>query len=236
MSSPARVAVLASGGGSNLQALLDRFNHRGSTVARVELVIASRPLIGALQRAERFAVPSTVLPPGDLGAERFAAELLSLLDHHSIDIVVLAGYLSLVPDRVVARYSGRMINIHPALLPGFGGKGLYGDRVHTAVLAAGVTVTGATVHLVDEVYDRGRILGQWPVPVLEGDTVASLAARVLRVEHLLLPQVVEALAVGAMPRAAPGAEHFALSAASSPDPDQIASLIRVPVPSSAPAS
>jgi phosphoribosylglycinamide formyltransferase/phosphoribosylglycinamide formyltransferase-1 len=99
---------------------------------------------------------------------------------------------------VVHRYAGRIINVHPALLPGFGGPGMYGARVHEAVLAAGVTVTGVTVHFVDEEYDRGTIIAQWPVPVLQGDDARSLAARVLRVEHLLYPRVVDAVAGGAV--------------------------------------
>ena len=107
---------------------------------------------------------------------------------------MLAGWLQLVPSEVVARYHGRMVNVHPALLPAFGGKGMYGKRVHQAVIAAGARVSGATVHLVDERYDEGAILAQWPVPVLPGDTPETLAARVLAVEHRILPLAVEALA------------------------------------------
>jgi phosphoribosylglycinamide formyltransferase/phosphoribosylglycinamide formyltransferase-1 len=110
--------------------------------------------------------------------------------------VVLAGYLRRIPDEVVRRYADRMINVHPALLPSFGGAGMYGMRVHEAVLASGATVTGVTAHFVDEEYDRGPIIAQWPVPVLNGDDSATLAARVLRVEHLLYPRVVDAVAGG----------------------------------------
>ena len=119
-----------------------------------------------------------------------------LLAVHDVGLVALAGYLRYVPATVVTRYAGRIVNVHPSLLPAFGGPGMYGGRVHDAVLTAGVTVTGATVHFVDEVYDRGRIIAQWPVPVLAGDDRASLAARVLRLEHLLYPRVVDALAGG----------------------------------------
>jgi folate-dependent phosphoribosylglycinamide formyltransferase PurN len=115
-----------------------------------------------------------------------------------VELVVLAGYLSLVPAEVTERYAGRMLNVHPALLPSFGGHGLYGARVHRAVLAAGARVSGATVHFVDAHYDRGPIVAQWPVPVLADDTPESLAARVLRVEHLLFPRVVDAVARGAI--------------------------------------
>jgi len=108
---------------------------------------------------------------------------------------VLAGYLKLVPAAAVARFRWRMINIHPALLPAFGGPGMYGPRVHEAVLASGAALSGATVHYVDEQYDRGPIIAQWPVPVRPDDTAAALAARVLAAEHQLLPRVVRALAV-----------------------------------------
>ena len=125
--------------------------------------------------------------------------LLKRLEAGSIDLVVLAGWLRLVPAAVVHRYEGRMINIHPALLPAFGGRGMYGARVHEAVLAAGARISGATVHLVADEYDSGRILAQWPVPVLRGDTPAELAARVLQAEHRILPAVVAALARGEDP-------------------------------------
>jgi phosphoribosylglycinamide formyltransferase 1 len=109
--------------------------------------------------------------------------------------VVLAGYLRLVPAEVVRTYAGRIVNVHPALLPAFGGTGMYGARIHRAVLEAGVTVTGVTVHYVDEIFDHGRIIAQWPVPVLAGDTETALAERVLRVEHALYPRVVHRLAL-----------------------------------------
>ena len=204
MSVPARVAVLASGGGTNLQALIDRFNPAPAPAARVELVVASRAGIGALERAERAGVASIVLDAREIGAEALGARMLEVLDVHGIDLIVLAGYLQLVPLEVVERYRGRMLNIHPALLPGFGGKGMYGMRVHRAVLGSGVRVTGATVHLVDDRYDEGAIVAQWPVPVLAGDTPEALAARVLAVEHRILPLAVEALVRGEGPPSAPG--------------------------------
>ena len=198
MSEPARLAVLASGGGTNLQALLDRFHGVAEPAARVEVVVGSREGIGALRRAEAAGVPAVALSARLLGAEAFTAALLEALDRHRVEWVVLAGYLQLVPEAVVERYRGRMLNVHPALLPAFGGAWMYGLRVHQAVLASGARVSGATVHLVDERYDEGRILAQWPVPVLPGDTAETLAARVLRVEHLLLPETVESLARGAV--------------------------------------
>lgn len=182
-----RVAVLASGGGTNLQALLDTCT--GTAPAQVAVVISNNPEAGALERARRAGVATAVLRD-----HRDGSELLEVLERHGAQLVVLAGYLKLVPADVVAAYSGRMVNIHPALLPSFGGTGMYGRRVHEAVLASGATVSGPTVHVVTEEYDRGRILAQWPVPVHADDTPETLAARVLAVEHQLLPAVVLAAA------------------------------------------
>ena len=189
---PIRVAVLASGGGTNLQALLDALSD--SPLARVAVVISDRPGAGALGRARRAGVASAVLTD-----HRDAAELLAVLTGARADLVVLAGYLKLVPAAVVARFRWRMINIHPALLPAFGGPGMYGLRVHEAVVASGAAESGVTVHYVDEVYDRGPILAQARVPVRAGDTAAALAARVLEAEHRLLPQVVLELARRGIP-------------------------------------
>jgi phosphoribosylglycinamide formyltransferase 1 len=185
-----RVAVLASGGGSNLQAILDYFDALGpDRGGNVVLVASDRAGAGALDRARARGIDAVhIAHPADGEA------LLSLLEAHAANAVVLAGYLRLVPNAVVRRFRGRMVNVHPALLPSFGGPGMYGRRVHDAVLAAGARVSGATVHFVTEEYDRGAIIAQWPVPVFEEDTADALAARVLRVEHLLLPRVVELLA------------------------------------------
>lgn len=191
-----RVAVLASGGGTNLQALIDRLNAGGSAAARVELVVGSRAGIGALERAERAGIPAVVLDGRTMASGAFRDALADALDAHRIDLVVLGGWMQLVPVEVVARYHGRMVNVHPSLLPAFGGRGMYGMRVHQAVIASGVRVSGATVHFVDERYDDGTIVAQWPVPVLPGDTPEMLAARVLAVEHRILPVAVEALARG----------------------------------------
>jgi len=199
-SGPMRVGVLASGSGSNLQALLDRFNLGDDSWARVVIVVGSRPGISALDRARAAAVPVAIVPPqgpdSPVRPEADAAYLLERLEAAGVELVVLAGYLRLIPQEVVRTYRGRMINIHPALLPSFGGQGLYGRRVHEAVLATGCRVTGVTVHFVSEEYDRGPIVAQWPVPVFEDDDVPALAARVLRVEHRLLPSVVHVVARG----------------------------------------
>jgi phosphoribosylglycinamide formyltransferase-1 len=202
---PLKVAVLASGHGSNLQALLDELSDPSSP-ARIGLVISNRAAAGALERAARAGVPTATI--GEDGQD--APRLLALLAGHDIALVVLAGYLKKVPDAVVAAYRGRMLNVHPALLPTFGGAGMYGRRVHEAVLASGARVTGVTVHLVDEQYDHGAILAQWPVPVRPGDSADALAARVLAVEHRLLPAVVRAFArCGAAPACFPAGDAFA---------------------------
>lgn len=178
----ARVAVLASGGGTNLQALLDASAATAGALFRVTHVVSNRAEAGALDRARRAGAQAVVLRN-----HLDAAELLAAV--RDVDVVVLAGYLKLIPAAVVAHFRWRMINIHPALLPGFGGNGMYGLRVHAAVLASGATVTGATVHYVDEAFDRGPVIAQWPVPVRPGDSPDALASRVLAVEHRLLPAV-----------------------------------------------
>ena len=185
-----RTVVFASGGGSNFQALIDRFGDGGEGVSLAGL-IASREDAGAIGRAETAGIP-TVVAAGDREEER----LVEALRTFDPGLVVLAGYMRLVPEAIVREWWGRIVNVHPALLPAFGGRGMYGGRVHAAVLASGARVTGVTVHFVDEAYDRGPIIQQWPVPVLEGDDAATLAARVLRVEHRLLPDVVAAIAAG----------------------------------------
>jgi phosphoribosylglycinamide formyltransferase 1 len=187
-----RIAVAISGRGSNLEALLGALGP--SARAQVALVVSDRPEAAGLSRARDRRLPGEVLAHPDDGDE-----WLRLLWRFQIDLVVLAGYVKLVPAPVIAAYRGRIINIHPALLPAFGGKGMYGRRVHQAVLASGAQESGATVHLVDEVYDRGAVLAQARVPVLPGDTADTLAERVLVVEHRLLPAVVLAAAAAGRP-------------------------------------
>ena len=182
--------MLVSGRGSNLQALLDALGPADAP-GRIAVVISNRADAGALERANGAGIPTAVV-----GADgRDADAILAALRQHAAELVVLAGYLKQVPAPVVAAYRGRMLNIHPALLPAFGGPGMYGHRVHEAVLASGARLTGVTVHLVDEQFDHGPIVAQWPVPVRPGDTADTLAARVLAVEHRLLPAVVRAACV-----------------------------------------
>jgi formyltetrahydrofolate-dependent phosphoribosylglycinamide formyltransferase len=187
-----RVAVAVSGRGSNLEALLRALG--ADAPAQVVLVVSNRADAAALEHAQAHGVPAEVLPDA-----ADSADWLERLARHRVDLLVLAGYLKLVPAAVIARYRDRILNVHPALLPAFGGRGMYGHHVHEAVLASGVRETGATVHLVDEVYDRGRVLAQGRVPVLRGDTPDVLAARVLAVEHRLLPAVVLAAAAAGRP-------------------------------------
>ena len=201
-----RIAVLASGGGSNLQALLAHLDVLGSAApARVSLVVSDRAQAHALARARSRDIPTAYLPKssGDDALER-------ALDEAQADLVVLAGYLRLIPLRVVQRWRGRIINIHPALLPAFGGHGMYGHHVHEAVIAAGARVTGATVHFVDEHFDRGAIIAQWPVPVHADNTADTLAARVLQVEHRIYPWCVAAIARGDVRLGDDGLAHGAL--------------------------
>jgi len=187
-----RVAVAVSGRGSNLEALFTRLGNGDD--ARIVLVLSDRADAPALDRARDRGVAAVALKDW-----RHAGEWLAALEAESVDLLVLAGFLKLVPSEVIARYRGHIINVHPALLPAFGGKGMYGIRVHEAVLQSGAAETGCTVHLVEEEYDRGMILAQARVPVLPGDTAQLLASRVLEQEHRLLPAVVLAVARGGLP-------------------------------------
>ena len=196
-----RAAVFASGRGSNFQVLTEYasggspgVSQRGDPSAwEVVLLLTDQKEAPALERADALGVEWKVIAAGHEPAEA-AEHMLHALREAAIDMILLAGYLRLVPGEVVSEYSGRMLNLHPALLPSFGGKGMYGRRVHEAVLEAGVRLSGATVHLVDEEYDRGRILAQWPVPVILGDTPEALAKRVTDVEHRLYPAAADNLA------------------------------------------
>ncbi len=187
-----RVAVAVSGRGSNLEALFTRLGNGDE--ARVVLVLSDRPDAPALDRARERGVAALALTDW-----RSADEWLEALEAQSVELLVLAGFLKLVPSEVIARYRGRIINVHPALLPAFGGMGMYGIRVHEAVLQSGAAESGCTVHLVEEEYDRGMILAQARVPVLPGDSPQMLAARVLEQEHRLLPAVVLAAARAGLP-------------------------------------
>ena len=190
-----KVAVLVSGGGTNLQAILDAQAAGAIPHGQVSLVVASKPGVYALERAAKAGVESAVVSRRDYpSAEAFDAALLDTLQSHGIQLVVLAGFLSILGPSVIAAYPDRIVNVHPSLIPSFCGEGFYGLRVHEAALAKGVKVTGATVHLVNEVCDGGRILLQRAVDVEPGDTPEILQKRVMeQAEWKLLPAAVEML-------------------------------------------
>lgn len=192
----AKIAVFISGGGSNLQALIDA-SKAGILSGQVVLVISSKQKAFGLERAKKENIPTFVFKPKSYDSVDSAADdLFDRLKDAGVEYIATAGYLQLLPEKVVRAYRNRIVNIHPALLPKFGGKGMYGHHVHEAVLAAGEKVSGPTVHLVDEIYDNGKILEQIEVPVLPDDTPDSLAERVLKQEHRLFPRVMEKLIKG----------------------------------------
>ncbi len=198
----ARIAVLASGSGSNLQALLDHFTRLGEARSGdVVLVASNRRDAPALERGRQASIPAEPFDAAD------GTVLIELLGKYSVDMVALAGYLKLVPASVVERFRGRIVNVHPGPLPRFGGSGMYGARVHDAVIRAGASETSVTVHLVNEEFDRGAVLAQWPVPVEPDDTPARLAARVLDVEHIVYPRILDAFAA-TLARGAAGQTDF----------------------------
>ena len=192
------VAVLVSGGGTNLQALLDAEKAGKYRNARIALVVASKPGVYALERAAKAGVESVVVSRKDYAsADEFNDAMLKTLNEHDIGAVVLAGYLSMVGENVIEAYRDKILNVHPSLIPSFCGPGFYGLRVHEAALAKGVKVTGATVHLVNEQYDDGRIVLQKAVDVLPGDTPESLQRRVMeQAEWQLLPRALDMLTCG----------------------------------------
>ena len=202
---PVPVAVFASGGGTNLQALLDHEQISGSY--KVMTVVSDRKEAGALHRAEMASCDTLVISNQGRSQDEIGEEIIRHLSSWDIQVIALAGYLRLIPSIVVHAYPKRILNIHPALLPDFGGEGMYGDRVHRAVLDGGVKVTGATVHYVDEEYDTGAILAQWPVPVLPEDDVKAISARVLKVEHLLYPAVTDHVCKAVKEGIEPGPLH-----------------------------
>ena len=192
-----RVAVFVSGGGTNLQTLLDA---EGSGLLRsgeIALVISSKAGVQALERAEKAGVPAVAVPRREMSLEAFEARCVALLEEYRIDYIVLAGFLTILSEGFIRRFPNKIINVHPALLPSFGGKGFYGLRVHEAALERGVKLTGATVHFVTEVCDGGPIIAQKAVEVLPGDTPESLQKRVMeQAEWVLLPRALEMVCKG----------------------------------------
>lgn len=178
------IAVLVSGNGSNLQVIIDAVE-KGAINGQICVVISDRENAFAIQRAQKHGIQAVYISKEDL-----ETELAVQLKRYEIDLVVLAGFLSIIPIAITKEYEGRMINIHPSLIPAFCGKGFYGEKVHRAVIEYGVKLSGATVHFVDEGTDSGPIILQQAVPVVDNDTAETLAARVLEVEHDLIVKAV----------------------------------------------
>ena len=190
-----RIAVFVSGGGTNLQALIDAEQSGLIHSGRIELVIASRDGVYALERAKQAGIPSAVVARKGCTQAEFEARILEKLAAYRIDMIVLAGFMSILSADFTRRYPERILNVHPALIPSFCGKGYYGLKVHEAALSYGVKVTGATVHYVNEVPDGGQILLQKAVEILPGDTPEILQRRVMeQAEWILLPQATEMVA------------------------------------------
>ena len=189
----ARIAVLVSGGGTNLQALIDAQKNGVLRSGEIVLVISNNAIAYALTRAKEAGIEALTITKKDCGGQdAFEDAMLEALKARSIDLIVLAGFMSILSPRFVSQYVRRIINVHPSLIPSFCGKGFYGLKVHEAALAYGVKVTGATVHYVNEIPDGGRILLQKAVPVLPGDTPAALQKRVMeRAEWIILPEAAE---------------------------------------------
>lgn len=188
-----KIAVFVSGGGTNLQALIDAQTAGKLYSGRIELVIASNARAYALERAKTAGIPGVVCSRKELGSqEAFEAAISKELKAHGIELIVLAGFMSILSENFTKQWPERIINVHPSLIPSFCGKGFYGLKVHEAALAYGVKVTGATVHFVNEIPDGGRIIAQKAVEILPGDTPETLQRRVMeQAEWLLLPRAVE---------------------------------------------
>lgn len=190
------IAVFASGTGSNFASILKEIKD-SKIPAKICCVISDHPHPPVFNIAKKENIPTYWVNRKQFSTrEAYANSLMSLLEDHAVSLIVLAGYLKLIPSVIVAKFRNSIMNIHPALLPNFGGKGYYGMRVHEAVIETGVKITGVTVHLVDEHYDTGPIVLQEPVQVLPDDTPETLAARVLQVEHKVYPLAVKAFCEG----------------------------------------
>jgi len=185
------IVVFASGSGSNFQSIIDAVQ-RGDIPACITGLISNKPDIGAIERANNSDIPTRVVNPDSLSEDSEFEEILSSqLEEWKTDLIVLAGYLKKIPSGIIKKYPNRILNIHPSLLPKFGGKGFYGSNVHKAVLEAGDPESGCTVHIVTEEFDKGPILAQTKVPVHENDTPQILAERILKEEHKLFPETIK---------------------------------------------
>ncbi len=188
-----KIAVLVSGGGTNLQALIDAQSSGIIKSGRIELVLSNKPDAYALTRAENAGIKTAVCNNKDYAdREKFADALIEILDGHGIDLIILAGFMCILPQTFTKHYTDRIINVHPSLIPSFCGDGFYGLRVHQAALDYGVKVTGATVHFVNEITDGGKIIMQKAVDIESGDTPETLQKRVMeQAEWIILPRAAE---------------------------------------------
>lgn len=192
-----KIAVFVSGGGTNLQAIIDKISSGEIRNVEISEVIASNESAFAIERAKKAGIPAKVISKKVLGAEAYDDATLTELNSLGVELVVLAGFLSMLGPKTVAAYANRIINIHPALIPSFCGQGMYGIRPHEAVLAKGVKVSGATVHFVNEHYDEGPIILQKAVDVLPDDTPETLQKRIMKeCEQVILPQAIQLIADG----------------------------------------
>jgi len=188
-----KLAVLASGGGTDLQSIIDASEKNGID-AKVVVVISDRENAFALERAKKHGIDAYFVSPKNKTREEHEKEVSEIIDKYNVDLIVLAGYLRMLTPYFISKYRNKIINIHPALLPFFGGKGMYGEKVHKAVLDSGMKITGCSVHFVDESIDGGSIIIQRAVDVKDDDTVETLASRVLEEEHKILPEAVQLFA------------------------------------------
>ena len=193
-----KIAVCVSGGGTNLQAIIDGIENQTITNAEIKVVISNNKNAYALERAKQHGIEAVCISPKDYESrDAFNEEFLAKLDSYEVDLVVLAGFLVVIPPQMIKEYHNRIINIHPSLIPSFCGTGYYGLKVHEGVLARGVKVTGATVHFVDEGTDTGPIILQKAVAVEEGDTPEILQRRVMeQAEWIIMPQAIDLIANG----------------------------------------
>ena len=196
MISKLNLGFFASHGGSNMQAIFDACKS-GKLDAKPCVVISNNSNSFALKRAQMEGIPFYHISHAKFPDElEFENVIINILEEHKVDTIVLAGYMKKLGDRIIEHFHGRVLNIHPALLPKFGGEGMYGEKVHQAVLKSEEKVTGVTIHLVNTKYDNGRILAQREVPVLNGDTSDTLSKRVLELEHILYPETLQKVAEG----------------------------------------
>ena len=186
-----RIGVLISGGGTNLQALIDEVE-KGNINGEISVVISDKKGAYGIERAKKHGIKGIILDKKSFkDKDEFMKSIMDKLEEYNVDLVILAGFLSILSRGFIEKYKNKIINVHPSLIPAFCGEGYYGQKVHRAVLEYGAKVSGATVHFVDEGADTGPVILQEAVPVMEDDTIETLAARVLKVEHKLLPEAVK---------------------------------------------